>query len=78
MEATGEQTVQFCAYDNSFYDVSLAQLKTMQLEIIAKAQALYQGKWMLREQINAALTLDELDAVSITFNEEEVINGQTA
>lgn len=75
MEATGEETVQFCAYDNSFHEVTLAQLKTMQLEIIANAQAIYQRKWELREQINGTETIEELEAIDITFGDDD---GQTA
>lgn len=68
MEAGGNETVQFCAYDNRFHEVTLAQLKTMQLEIIANAQAIYQQKWALRERINSAETGEELDAIVIGFN----------
>lgn len=77
MEATGGETVRFCAFDNCFHDVTLAQLKTMQLEIIANAQAIYQQKWVLREQINSAETVEELDTIDITFEEPEESDGQT-
>ena len=77
LEATGHETVRFCAYDNSFHDVTLAQLKTMQLEIIANAQMIYQKKWVLREQINLAGTIEELDAIAIDFDKGEG-DGQTA
>ena len=72
-EATGAGSVRFCAYDNRFHDVTLAQLKTLQLEIIANAQAIYQR----REQINAAETVEKLEAIVITFDEGED-NEQTA
>ena len=75
MEATGQETVQFCAFDNSFHEVTLAQLKTMQLEIIANAQAIYARKWVLREQINAAETIEALNGIEITF---EASDEQTA
>lgn len=71
MEASGQERVQFCAFDNSFHEVTLAQSKTMQLEIIANAQAIYQRKWSLREQIHAAKTVEELDAIVIDFDEGE-------
>ena len=67
MEATGDETVRFCAFDNTFHEATLTQLKTMQLEIIANAQTIYQRKWVLREQINAAQTVGELEAIDITF-----------
>lgn len=78
MEATAQETVQFCAYDNRFHEVTLAQLKTMQLEIIANAQAIYQCKWALRDRINSAETMEALDAINITFEEPEESDGQTA
>ena len=71
LEATGQETIRFCAYDNSFHEVTLAQLKTMQLEIIANAQAIYARKWVLRELINVAETVEELDAIVIDFSEGE-------
>lgn len=67
LEATGQETVRFCAWDNSFHDVTLAQLKAMQLEIIVHAQAIYQQKWALRNRINSAETIEALDAIEITF-----------
>ena len=69
MEATEGETARFCAYDNRFHEVTLAQLKTMQLEIIANAQAIYQRKWSLREQIHAAETVEELEMIVIDFDE---------
>ena len=78
MEATGQETVQFCAFDNTFHAVTLEQLKTMQLEIIANAQAIYQQKWVLRERINGSKTIEELEAIDITFEAEtEEADGQT-
>ena len=67
MEATGQQTARFCAYDNTFHTVTLEQLKTLQLEIIAHAQEIYERKWVLREAIEAAQTREELDSIVITF-----------
>ena len=78
MEATGQETVQFCAFDNTFHAVTLGQLRTMQLEIIANAQAIYQQKWVLRERINGSETVEELEAIDITFEAEtEEADGQT-
>ena len=71
MEATGQETVQFCAFDNTFHAVTLGQLRTMQLEIIANAQAIYQQKWVLRERINAAETIEALDAIEMVFHQGE-------
>ena len=68
LEASTHKSVRFCAYDNSFHDVTLAQLKTMQLEIIANAQAIYARKWVLRELINVAETVESLNAIVIDFD----------
>ena len=69
IETTGQETVHFCSYDNVFHEIGLAELKAMQLEIIINAQSIYQRKWLLREQINAVETVEELDAIVITFGE---------
>lgn len=42
----------------------------MQLEIIANAGAIYARKWTLREQKNAAETVEEPDAVDMMFEAE--------
>ena len=55
----------FRAYDNSFHDVTLANLKTMSLEVIANGQKLYQQKWAYEKAISDAQTLDELLAIEI-------------
>lgn len=67
LEATPEETVLFCAADNSFHEVTLDNLKTMQLEVIAYGQQLYTKKWQYREQINQAQSKEELDAIEIKF-----------
>ena len=67
MEASGAETVQFCAADNSFHALSLADLKALQLLVIGHAQALYARKWELRTAIESAGTFGELDAVQISF-----------
>lgn len=68
MEATGTDSVTFCAADNTFHDVTLAQLKTMLLEIIQHGQALYAKKWELRSAIANAATVADLEAVQISFS----------
>ena len=55
----------FRGYDNSFHDVTLANLKTMSLEVIANGQKLYQQKWAYEKAISDAQTLDELLAIEI-------------
>lgn len=67
MEMTGIDTTQFCDANNDFHEVTLDNLKTMQLELIQYAQSLYATKWQFRATIEAASTVDELNAIDIKF-----------
>lgn len=69
MEFKGESTTYFCGADNTMYQVSLDDIKTMRLEIIAQGQKLYNIKWALREEINKASSIEELQ--DVTWPEEE-------
>ena len=73
LERTGQETVQFCAFDNTFHEVSLAGLQTMKLEIISHVHGIYRRKWEFREHINAAETIDDVNAVEIDFGLDEEI-----
>ena len=77
---SGESTL-FRAYDNSFHQVTKEQLETMRREIVVNSQRLYQTKWQIEAAIEAAQTVDELDAIDITFDtvarEEGEGHGQT-
>ena len=68
MEATGKETVRFRAFDNTFHETSLDQLKIMQLEIVSYAQAMYETKWIWEERIDAAGTIEELNALEMDFS----------
>ena len=67
LEATKQDNTRFCAADNSFHEVTLDNLKTMQLEVIEYGQQLYAKKWQYREQINQAQSKEELDKIEIKF-----------
>lgn len=67
MEMTSVDKTQFCDANNDFHEVTLDNLKTMQLELIQYAQSLYATKWQLRAAIEAAKTVDELNAIDIKF-----------
>lgn len=67
MEAQGTASTMFCAADNSFHEVSLAQLKNFQLAVIGLGQRLYSRKWELRTAIEAAETLADLESINISF-----------
>lgn len=58
-------TTMFCDYNNEFHEVTKAQLETMRKEIVVNSQRLYQVKWTYRTQIEAATTVEELDAIQI-------------
>ncbi len=59
------EPVYFMDYTNQVHPVTLADLETMRLEVIANGQALYQQKWALRNAIEAAQTQEELDVIVI-------------
>ena len=64
LSATEAPGTFFCDYNNAMREVTLEQLKTIRLEIIAHGQALYAKKWLLREAANAAQTVAEIQAVA--------------
>ena len=68
MEATSTPETTFCAADNSFHTVTLEQLRTMRLEVIAYGQALYTRKWTLRTAIESAQSVEAVQAVEISFD----------
>ena len=72
MEARGKETELFRAYDNTFHEVTLDDLKTMLVEISEHGQKLYARKWQLEVSIQAATTAEELDAITITFEGVDV------
>lgn len=66
-EMSSVTTTQFCDANNDFHEVTLDNLKVLQLELIQYAQSLYATKWQLRAAIEAAKTADELNAIDIKF-----------
>lgn len=67
MELTSVTKTQFCDANNTFHEVTLDNLKVLQLELIQYAQSLYATKWQLRAAIEAAKSVDELNAIDIKF-----------
>lgn len=53
---------------NVGHEVTLDQLKTLQLEIIASGNAAYHEKWKLRDAIEKAKTKEELGKIVIAFH----------
>lgn len=60
-----DDTTMFCDYNNEFHEVTKAQLETMRKEIVANSQRLYQIKWQYRSLIEAATTVEEIEAIVI-------------
>lgn len=63
----GVEPVQYCDAENQFHSLTLENLKTLQQECIALGLSLYQQKWVYRNKINTATTIDELKAIEIKF-----------
>lgn len=68
MSAAGTKEITFCDYDNQYHQVSLEDLKTLQLEIIQNGQAMYAQKWYYRDKINSASSVEEIERINIEFN----------
>jgi hypothetical protein len=64
-------TVAFMDANNEPHLLSLEQLKTVQVEIIQNGQSAYQQKWTLRTAIEAALSIEDLEAIEIKFTAED-------
>ena len=69
MTATGRDTVSFMTFDNQLVELTLEQLKTIQLELISYGNNLYARKWALRSQIEACKTKEEVDAIVIDYSD---------
>lgn len=65
--ALEDNTVYYMDYNNELHLVGLTQLKTMRLEVIANGQRLYQEKWLIRNAINEAETIEELEEINISL-----------
>ena len=69
MTAQNMTTVNFMTYDNTLAQLTLEQLKTIQLELISYGNNLYARKWALRSQIEACKTKEEVDAIVIDYSD---------
>lgn len=67
MIASGLDTVKFMTFDNKLVELTLEQLKTIQLELISYGNNLYTRKWALRAQIEACKAKEEVDAIVISY-----------
>lgn len=69
MTAQNLSTVNFMTFDNTLAELTLEQLKTLQLELIGYGNNLYAKKWSLRAQIEACTTKEEVDAIVIDYSD---------
>lgn len=69
MTAQNLSTVNFMTFDNTLAEITLEQLKTLQLELISYGNNLYAKKWSLRAQIEACTTKEEVDAIVIDYSD---------
>ena len=67
MTAQNLSTVNFMTFDNTLAELTLEQLKTIQLELISYGNNLYARKWALRSQIEDCKTKEEVDAIVISY-----------
>ncbi len=69
MESTGVETITFMCFDNNPAQLTLQQLKTIQLELIQRGSALYARKWFYRSQIESAQTMEEVNSIEFDFSD---------
>lgn len=62
-----DELMTFRDADNQFHELSYAQLKTLQREIVENGNFAYQQKWELDAKVSDAKTKKELDAIEICF-----------
>lgn len=69
------QTTQYKDFNNEFQEVSREQLETMIAECKQNGLNLYQQKFEYEAQINAAQTIEELDAIELVFEMMDFTEG---
>ena len=65
--AGSRSAVAFMDHENQAHMLDLAQLKTLQLEIIQNGQSAYQQKWTMRSAIETAENEEALSNLEIAF-----------
>lgn len=65
--AGDEKTINFRSYENTTVALTPQQAVDMTTAALAAIMKIYQASWDLKDQINAAQTLDELPQVPATF-----------
>lgn len=63
MEGIGMKKVMFRVYDNSFVEATLDDLKKLKVEMIEHGLQAYHKKWNLEAALEAATTIEEVNAI---------------
>ena len=74
-QGNANEKVEFMDFDDILRDLSLEDLKILQVEISVSGSNCYSQKWKLREQIQNAQTEQELKAIEITFSSSDFSLG---
>ena len=61
--------------DNNFRELTYAQVKILQKEIIENGNYAYEQKWLFDSQIECATTKEEIDAVNVKFEGKNFLKG---
>lgn len=69
LELSGGENTNFMAFDNTLHQVTLQDLKTMQVELAIWGQALYAYKWTVRNAIETAKTVEEINSIEIDYSQ---------
>lgn len=70
-EGIEDYSTTFMDAKNQPHLIGFEELKTIQLEIIDSGLAVYNQKWAMRTAINAAETVEELEAIEIKFTKQD-------
>ena len=71
--APGEKT-RFCDFYNDFHEVTREDIEVARKEIVLNGQYLYAQKWALRDAINAAKTVAEVEAIVVAFHNRNFLS----
>lgn len=63
-----DPVVSFMTYDDETQNLSLAQMKTIQMEISSYGTRAYEYKWGVKAKVRACSSKEELDAIVIDFS----------
>ena len=71
----GLESAVFMDANNSPHNLTLAQLKVLQKEIIQSGIAAYETKWAFRNAINSAVSAEDLEEIQIFFEPKDFTGG---